>query len=90
MKHQNNFLIYATNGEKGLDIYLSIGGIYYYLNSHRANGILWQNLKNGISFGELKRAKPKSDRTSQKYFHYTRQLLKVVEDYIRYELKCAS
>ena len=78
--------IYAQNGKKGIDIYLDISGKEYYLKTHRSNGKIWLKLKDGPSLGELRRFKPKKGKAEQKYYHYISHILKVADDFIKYEL----
>jgi hypothetical protein len=87
MKNLNQSTICAKNSERGLDIYLRIDSNEHYITTHRPNGLLWTKIKSGISLGELKRVKPKYTRMEQKYYHYSRYLLKVVDDYIQYDLR---
>ena len=78
--------IYAQNGHNGLDIYLSISGKDYYLTTHRPNGNIWLKLKDGPTLGELRRIKPRKGRAEQKYYHYVSHMLKITENFIKYEL----
>ena len=86
MKHQNQFTLHAKNGMHGLEIYLIAFGREYYITTHRSNGLLWQKLKGGVALGALRRVKPWYTHTGQKYYHYSRYLLKIVDEYIRQEL----
>jgi hypothetical protein len=78
--------IYAQNGKKGLDIYLDISGTDYYLTTCRPNSYVWKNLKDGAALGELRRVKPSKSKLEQKYYHYVSHMLKIADDFIKYEL----
>jgi hypothetical protein len=84
MKFQNQFIIQAKNGKKGLDVYLRANGDEHYLYTHRPNHLLLKKLKDGVTIGEIKRIKPARDE--QMYYHFTRYILKVVDEYIQYDL----
>ena len=85
MKNPNT-KIYAQNGNHGLDIYLDISGIPHYLTTRRPNGVLYKWLKNGKTLGELSRLRPHSSPTGQKKYHYVQHLIKLVNDYCKFEL----
>ena len=76
--------IYVKNSVYGLDIYLIISGITRYLTTRRRNGLLYIWLKNGRTIGELSRVKPRYSRIEQKKYHYAQHLLKIVNDYLKY------
>ena len=78
--------IYARNGKRGIDLYLDISGTTHYLTTRRSNGLLFLWLKNGMTMGELLRVKPKRNSKAQKRNHYAKHLVKIVQDYIKYEL----
>ena len=78
--------IYAQNGKSGIDIYLDISGRDYYLTTHKPSGNIWTMLKNRPTLGELRRVKPGKGRAYQKYYHYVNHMLKITDDFIKYEL----
>jgi hypothetical protein len=86
MKHQNLYTVRIENGKSGMNIFLAISGVEHYLTTYRSNGVVWQKLKNGMTLGELKRLKPQKSRAGQVYFHSVRHILKIANDYIKYEL----
>ena len=90
MKNQNQFKLYAKNGEHGLDVYLSIGGQAFYITTKRPQGMLWLKLRGGATLGELRRTKSNGSRKSDHYHRSLRHLLKVVDEYIKYEYKCTA
>ena len=78
--------IIAQNGNQGLDIFLDISGSRRYLTTRRPNGLLYLWLRDGKSIGEISRMKPQYSRTMQKTYHYAQYLIRLVENYFRYEL----
>ena len=86
MKNQNLYTLRARNGEHGIDLYIELGGSKHYVTTRRSNGLLYQKLKDGVTIGELRRFKPRQSRAEQKYFRTTQHLLKVVDDYLKYEI----
>jgi hypothetical protein len=78
--------IFAQNGGRGLDIYLDISGRKHYISTRRSNGLIYQWLKDGRTIGEVMRIKPDGSKTGQKIFHYAQHLMKIVEDYFKYDL----
>jgi hypothetical protein len=82
MKNYSNFMLQAKNVPGGMGIYLRASGREYLLTWRRRCGLLYARLKDGVTLGELRRLKPRKSRAAQKYYHYTRHLLKVAEDYI--------
>ena len=86
MKNLNQITLCAKNGNCGLDIYIIKDGREYYVTTRRSNGLLWAKLKDGVTLGELRRVKPTYTRTAQKYYHYSRYLIKLADDYIKYDL----
>ena len=87
MDQNNNMILRAVNGKNGLDFYLrTSSGQEHYLVTFKPNGLLWQKLRSGVTLGELRRLKPRSARTEQKYFNSTRHLLKVADSFIEYDL----
>jgi len=86
MKNENMLTIHAKNGNHGLDIYVGSSGQWHYILTRRASGLLWTKLKDGVTVGELRRLKPQNTRLEQKYYHASRYLLKVVKDYLRYDM----
>jgi len=86
MKNQNRFTIQVKKGNNGLDVFLNTGAKDHYIVTRRSNDLLRKRLSGGISIGELKRAKPRSSRSEQKYYECTRYLLRVVNDFINHEL----
>jgi len=86
MKNQNLFTVQVKNGTHGLDIYLDISGRLHYVTSRRASGLLWVKLKGGVTLGELRRFKPQNTRFEQMYYHTSRYLLKILEEYLRYDM----
>ena len=78
--------IFATNGKKGLDIYLDISGNRYYLASRRNKGLLYTFLKDGKTINELSRVRPQHSQYDQKLHHYAKYLLKLVDNYYKYDL----
>ena len=81
-----NIRIYAQNGKSGLDIYLCNSGIKRYITTRRSSGLLYKLLQNGKTTGELSRIKPCHSRAKQKEYHYARNLIKVVDNFIKYDL----
>jgi len=78
--------IHTKNCEQGLNIYICIGGIEHYVTTHRKSGLIWNKLKDGITLGELKRIKPKYPRAEQKFFHSAQHIIRVVDDFLKYDL----
>lgn len=78
--------IIARNSSHGLGIYLDISGRKHYLATRRPNGLLYLWLKDGRTISELYRCKPANSRSEQKIYHYAQHLLKLVEEYIKYDL----
>ncbi|GHU52428.1 hypothetical protein AGMMS49975_08190 [Clostridia bacterium] len=84
-KKLNQIKVHAENGVHGLDIYLDVHGVKHYLTTRRRNGLLWVYLKDGVTIGELKRFKPDYTYMQQKIFHYSQYLIRVMNDYLKYE-----
>ena len=78
--------LYAQSGNRGLDIYLVINGTEHYLTTRRPNNQIWSKLKDGTTLEELRRYKPKKSKAEQKYYHSINHMLKITDDYIKYEL----
>jgi len=76
----------VKNGSNGLDLYMTVDGTAHYVTTRRRSGYMWQQLKDGITLGELRRVKPKKNKLSQKYFNSVNHLIKVADDFIKYEL----
>ena len=83
---KNQYIITAKFGENGLNIFLIVHGMEHYICTRRRNGLFYSRIANGISLGELYRIKPNHTRSGQKYYHYVQYLIKIVEDYIKYDL----
>jgi len=82
----NRLTLYARNGTSGLDLYLGNAGIpAQLLLTRRPNGLLYQLLCDGMRVDDLRRLKPSRNRSRQKTYHYARQLLKLVDIYMKYE-----
>ena len=88
--HHNRYRIHVEKGRNGLDVYINTGNEDYYLTTRRYNGLILERLRVGVSIGELKRLKPRKSRLEQKYYNYTRHLLCVVNDFIKYDLTAAA
>jgi hypothetical protein len=78
--------LFVKNGNRGLDIFLDVSGTSHYLTTHSRCGLLYRWLRNGKTLGELSRIKPSDSRSRQKILHYAQHLVKVAEDYIKYDL----
>jgi hypothetical protein len=65
-----------------MTIHLRANGRDYTLTWRRRCGLLYVRLKDGVTLGELRRLKPRKSRSAQKFYHYTRHLLKVADDFI--------
>ena len=85
MKNTNT-KIFAQNGSKGLDIYLIYNGEEYYLVTRRYNHRIYMRLQNGITLDELKSFKPKRNKAEQKEYKSINHMIKVTNDFIKYEL----
>ncbi|GHV37273.1 hypothetical protein FACS1894187_13580 [Synergistales bacterium] len=86
MKNLDQIVIRAKHGAHGLDVYIDMEGKEYYVTTRRTNGLLWTRLKDGITIGELKRIRPSRSHAEQKYYHCSCYLLKLTNDYIKYDL----
>jgi hypothetical protein len=88
MKYRNNLIIQAEENVKNnaLDIHINIGGEKRYIYTHRYNRLIFQELKCGVTIGKLKRFKPGCSRAAQKYYRSIRHLLKIIHEYLIYDL----
>ena len=84
--NRKNLEVRAQRGKNGLDIYLVVAGIGHYITTRRSNGPLWSSLKEGMRLRDLKRFKPGYTRREQKIYKSTQYFLKVVDDFIKYEI----
>jgi len=85
MRNANTRII-AQNGNHGLDIYLDVSGRQHYLTTRRANGLIYLWLRDGKTIGEIHRTRPTFTRSGQKTYHYAQHLIKLAEDYFKYDL----
>ena len=88
-----NTRIYALgDGRNGFSIYIDISGKQEYIMSHRHNVFLYDLMKNGVSFSELRRWEPRVGRSdlSRKYIKNkvssVSHIIKVIDEYIREEI----
>ena len=79
-----NACVYAINNsnDRGLDVFLKIFGVSYYLYSRNRNRLLYKFLKDGKTIAELSEIKPGRDSISQKQLHYSKQVLKIIRFYL--------
>ena len=87
MKNTNQLVIRVENSEYGLDILITRENKEYYLATHRSKGLLWTRLRDGVTLGELRRIKPTRTKVGHKYHHYLHYILKLVDDFIKFEFK---
>jgi len=80
------YTIRVYNGEHGMDLYIEVGGKENYIATRRPNGLLYSRLKDGITIGELRRYKPRQGRFDKKFYKSKSHLLKLVDDYLEYDL----
>jgi len=85
MKNTNNLRVILEQGKAGKDIFLQVGGTLRYVVTVRDN-YLWLRLNGATTIGELRRTKPASSRGAQAYYKRTKRLVKVLDDFIQYEL----
>ena len=89
-----NTRIYAVrnNNSNGFSVYIDISGKQEYVMSHRYNVFLYDLMKNGVSFSELKRWEPRAGRfdISRKHIRNNvssvSHIIKVIDEYIREEI----
>lgn len=78
--------------QKGFSIYLSISGQYEFIVHHRANNYIYNLLKDGVSFSELKRWTPKAHRRrsnrkcTRDRVSSINHIINVIEEYICEEI----
>ena len=82
---QNNIRVIAEDygNDPGFLIYIDFSGQRECLMYHRRNGLLYKELKDGMSLGAMKRWKPDySRRSSTKLERMMEHLNKVVDEYL--------
>ncbi len=85
-RKENNIKVVAENAgqEHGFNIFIDFSGQREYLMYHRHNGLLYNELKNGKSLGDMKRWKANNyrGRRSMKLERMMDHLNKVVDNYL--------
>lgn len=71
----------------GMEIYVSLGGVAYFLMSHRWNSRLFAYLRDGKSLSEIRSFKPGRNQGMQKLHRSLAYMLRVI-DSLSYE--CAA
>ena len=70
-----------------LNVYLvDCHGISQFVQVRRRNALLYKMLKNGLTLNQLRVYKPNRSKHAQKTYNTIKHLVKVVEEYIRFEL----
>jgi len=98
-KEFKNLKVFAESqeGMAGYNIYVSFSGMREFVAWHRRNGMLYEILKDGIDYNELKRmnfrarggafkykAKQKNKQKTNYCEKSVKYLLNVVDDYLEY------